>query len=97
MKLKQRIQERRKTATEKAEIDFLASLSAQADAEASDREKLRKKNEELASSYKEVVRHSAFPPKDDKETDKPTEGAPLSGTELLQSIINKQLNHEGGK
>ena len=64
MKLQEMIKTRRENSNDKEEIDFLAKLSAEADAEGKAYEDLSKKHKEVRKDYREVVLHTTFPKKD---------------------------------
>lgn len=88
MTIQEMIQERRTKSENKDEIDFLASLKAQADADEAAFKQLQKEKGDILNDYKELSLHTSFPKKENEPIEKDRKPS-KSFDEILNSAISK--------
>lgn len=88
MTIQEMIQERRAKSENKDEIDFLAGLKAQADADAAAFKQLQKEKGDILNDYKELSLHTSFPKKDNEPIEQDRKPA-KSFDEIVNSAISK--------
>lgn len=88
MTIQEMIQERRTKSENKEEIDFLASLKAQADADEAAFKQLQKEKGDILQDYKELSLHTSFPKKEEEPIEQERKPA-KSFDEIVNSAISK--------
>ena len=88
MTIQEMIQERMAKSENKEEIDFLAGLKAQADADEAAFKQLQKEKGEILNDYKELSLHTSFPKKEKEPIEQERKPA-KSFDEILNGAISK--------
>lgn len=88
MTIQEMIQERRTKSENKEEIDFLAGLKAQADADEAAFKLLQKEKGDILQDYKELSLHTSFPKKEKEPIEQEMKPA-KSFDEIVNSAISK--------
>lgn len=88
MTIQEMIQERRAKSENKEEIDFLAGLKAQADADEAAFKQLQKEKGDILKDYKELSLHTSFPKKDNEPIEQDRKPS-KSFDEILNGAISK--------
>lgn len=88
MTIQEMIQERRTKTESKDEIDFLAGLKAQADADEVAFKQLQKEKGDILQDYKELSLHTSFPKKEKEPIEQEMKPA-KSFDEIVNSAISK--------
>lgn len=88
MTIQEMIQERMEKSENKDEIDFLAGLKAQADADEAAFKQLQKEKGDILKDYKELSLHTSFPKKETEPIEQERKPA-KSFDEILNGAISK--------
>ena len=88
MTIQEMIQERRTKTESKDEIDFLAGLKAQADADEAAFKQLQKEKGDILKNYKELSLHTSFPKKEKEPIEQERKSA-KAFDEILNGAMSK--------